>query len=229
VTTAQPPIGQTAGTEDYSVKDMALAAFGRMEMGIAEHEMPGLMALRVKYGKDKPLAGARVTGSLHMTIQTAVLIETLVALGADVRWASCNIFSTQDHAAAAIAAVGVPVFAHKGETLAEYWDFTCRALTWPDGGGPHLIVDDGGDATLLIHRGYYGEKDPSILDEPTDNKELTIINALLKRLQGERPGCWQRVAETWQGVSEETPRASSTTSTAAGNRWSTASAGPPTS
>jgi len=204
VTTAQPQIGQSTGNEDYKIKDLSLADFGRTEMEIAEHEMPGLMALRAKFGKDKPLAGARVMGSLHMTIQTAVLIETLVELGADVRWASCNIFSTQDHAAAAIAAAGVPVFAYKGESLEEYWAFTFRAMTWPDGSGPHLIVDDGGDATLLIHRAYYAEKDPGILDEPTDNKELAIIDRMLKQIQIERPGHWAAVAADWQGVSEET-------------------------
>src|SRR5512137_1123150 len=139
--------------------------------------MPGLMSTRRKYGPAKPLKGARVMGSLHMTIQTAVLIETLRELGANVRWASCNIFSTQDHAAAAVAAVGVPVFAYKGESLEEYWEFTLRALTWPDGSGPQLIVDDGGDATLLIHRGYAAEDDAAILEEPTDNKELQIVNA----------------------------------------------------
>src|SRR5687767_8324623 len=148
--------------KDYVVKDIELADWGRKEIQIAEHEMPGLMATREKYGKDKPLKGARVAGSLHMTIQTAVLIETLKDLGADVRWASCNIFSTQDHAAAAIAAAGTPVFAVKGETLEDYWDYTYRALTWPDGKGPNLLVDDGGDATLLIHRGYYAEKNPAI-------------------------------------------------------------------
>ncbi|NBB94572.1 MAG: adenosylhomocysteinase [Planctomycetes bacterium] len=191
-------------TTDRQVADMGLADYGRKEMSIAEHEMPGLMATRAKYGPDKPLAGVRITGSLHMTIQTAVLIETLVELGADVRWASCNIFSTQDHAAAAIAASGVPVFAWKGETLEEYWDCTYKALRWPDGSGPHQIVDDGGDATLLIHRGYQAEDDPAILDEPTDNKELQIVNALLKRVQTEAPQHWHKVADRWRGVSEET-------------------------
>ncbi len=162
------------------------------------------MATRRKYGPEKPLAGARITGSLHMTIQTAVLIETLVELGADVRWASCNIFSTQDHAAAAIAAAGVPVFAFKGESLEEYWDFTLRTLTWPDGKGPELVVDDGGDATLLIHRGYQAEDDPKILDVPTDNKELRIINAVLKQQLAARPRHWHDVVAAWRGVSEET-------------------------
>ena len=166
----------TTTTADFKVKDIGLADWGRREIDIAEKEMPGLMATRQKYGPMKPLAGARVAGSLHMTIQTAVLIETLVELGADVRWASCNIFSTQDHAAAAIAAAGVPVFAWKGETLEEYWWCTKQALTWPDGQGPNLIVDDGGDATLMVHRGHAGEEDSSILAEPTDNKELAIVN-----------------------------------------------------
>src|SRR6056300_2024330 len=160
---------------DYKVADITLAEFGRKEISIAEHEMPGLMATRAKYGPSKPLAGVKIMGSLHMTIQTAVLIETLVELGADVRWCSCNIFSTQDHAAAAIAAAGIPVFAWKGETLEDYWDCTLKALTWPDGSGPDQIVDDGGDATLLIHRGFEAEEDASILDEPTDNQELKVI------------------------------------------------------
>jgi adenosylhomocysteinase len=194
----------TAAAKDYHVADMGLADYGRKEISIAEHEMPGLMATRAKYGPDKPLAGVKIMGSLHMTIQTAVLIETLVELGADVRWASCNIFSTQDHAAAAIAAAGVPVFAWKGETLEEYWDCTYKALTWPDGSGPHQIVDDGGDATLLIHRGYQAEDDSNILDKPTDNKELQIVNKLLKRIQADDPQHWHNVAKDWRGVSEET-------------------------
>ena len=188
----------------YKVKDIGLADFGRKEIEIAENEMPGLMATREKYGPQKPLQGARIMGSLHMTIQTAVLIETLVELGADVRWASCNIFSTQDHAAAAIAEKGVPVFAWKGETLQEYWQCTKQALTWPEGKGPNLVVDDGGDATLVIHRGYSATKDPSILDEPTDNKELQIINDLLKETLKEDPDFWNRIVKEWQGVSEET-------------------------
>ena len=191
-------------TSDYKVKDITLAEFGRKEIIIAEQEMPGLMALRAKYGASKPLKGAKVMGSLHMTVQTAVLIETLVALGADVRWASCNIFSTQDHAAAAIAAAGVPVFAWKGETLEEYWWCTEQALTWPDGSGPTLIVDDGGDATLLIHRGFQAENDAKILDEPTTNKELQIINGLLKSILASKPGHWHKVAPGLKGVSEET-------------------------
>ncbi len=194
----------TTTNMDYKVKDISLADFGRKEIEIAEHEMPGLMATRKKYGAAKPLAGIKIMGSLHMTIQTAVLIETLVALGADVRWCSCNIFSTQDHAAAAIAAAGVPVFAWKGETLEEYWDCTFNALTWPDGSGPDQIVDDGGDATLLIHRGRAAEIDASILDEPTDNAELKCINALLKRVLAETPKHWHGVAVAMRGVSEET-------------------------
>jgi adenosylhomocysteinase len=190
--------------EDYKVKDIELAGFGRKEIEIAEKEMPGLMATREKYGPDKPLEGARIMGSLHMTIQTAVLIETLAELGADVRWASCNIFSTQDQAAAAMAEKGVPVFAWKGETLEEYWWCTKKALTWPDGKGPHLIVDDGGDATLLVHRGYYAEDNPGMLDEPTDNKELAVINATLKKTFEEDPKFWHKVVEEWKGVSEET-------------------------
>jgi adenosylhomocysteinase len=188
----------------YKIEDINLADYGRKEIDIAEKEMPGLMATREKYGPAKPLQGARVAGSLHMTIQTAVLIETLASLGADVRWASCNIFSTQDHAAAAIAAAGVPVFAWKGETLEEYWWCTLQALSWPGGKGPNLVVDDGGDATLLIHRGYEAEEHPGILDEPTDNKELSIVNALLKRKLKEDGQFWHRIVSEWKGVSEET-------------------------
>lgn len=195
---------QVAERMKHKIKDIGLADFGRAEISIAEHEMPGLMAVRERYGKDKPLSGARIMGSLHMTIQTAVLIETLAELGADVRWASCNIFSTQDHAAAAMVAAGVPVFAYKGESLEEYWQYTLLAMTWPDGKGPHLVVDDGGDATLLIHRGYYGEQDPATLDEPTDDKELKIINQLLKETQKDDPQYWQRLVADWKGVSEET-------------------------
>ena len=189
---------------DYKVRDISLADFGRKEIDIAQEEMPGLMATRAKYGPEQPLKGIKISGSLHMTIQTAVLIETLKALGADVRWASCNIFSTQDHAAAAIAAGGTPVFAWKGETLEEYWECTYQALTWPDGSGPQQIVDDGGDATLLIHRGVAAEDDASILDEPTTNEELKIINKLLKRELARDPQHWHKVAAAVTGVSEET-------------------------
>jgi len=188
---------------DYRIKDIELAGWGRREIEIAEHEMPGLMAIRKKYGPSKPLAGARIAGSLHMTIQTAVLIETLVELGADVRWASCNIFSTQDHAAAAIAEAGIPVFAWKGESLEEYWWCALQALSWPDGKGPELVVDDGGDATLLIHRGYRAEEDASILDE-AENPEMEIINRTLRECLGERPNFWHGVLREFRGVSEET-------------------------
>ncbi len=191
-------------SSDYFVKDISLADFGRKEIDIAQKEMPGLMATREKYGPSKPLAGARVMGSLHMTIQTAVLIETLVELGADVRWATCNIFSTQDHAAAAIAKAGVSVFAFKGETLEEYWDFTKKAMTWPDGNGPTLIVDDGGDATLLVHRGYFAEDNPVILDEPTDNKEFAIVNATVKASLVKDNTFFHRIVKSIKGVSEET-------------------------
>ena len=189
---------------DYIIKDISLADFGRLEIGIAEKEMPGLMATREKYGKEKILKGAKITGSLHMTIQTAVLIETLKELGADVRWASCNIFSTQDHAAAAIAKSGIPVFAFKGESLEEYWDYTLKALTFPDGNGPTLIVDDGGDATLLLHRGYQAEDNPAILDEPTDNKELQIVNEIIKKRIAEDNGYFHKTIANLKGISEET-------------------------
>jgi len=188
----------------YKVADIGLAEWGRREIEIAEKEMPGLMATREKYAPLKPLAGVRITGSLHMTIQTAVLIETLVELGADVRWASCNIFSTQDHAAAAIAARGVPVFAWKGESLADYWWCTMRALTWPDGKGPQLIVDDGGDATLIMHQGYYAEEKPENLDQPTDNKELREVYKQLKIRRQENPRWFHEAVAEWRGVSEET-------------------------
>ena len=197
-------VTQNKALSDYKVKDITLAEWGRKAIQIAEHEMPGLMATRAKYGPSKPLKGARVMGSLHMTVETAVLIETLVELGADVRWCSCNIFSTQDHAAAAIAAAGVPVFAWKGETLEEYWWCTKQALAFPGGKGPQLIVDDGGDATLLIHRGYAAENSAAILDEPTDNQELAIINQLLKATLKEDPQRWHKVVKDWKGVSEET-------------------------
>src|SRR5580693_2449060 len=192
----------------YKVADMSLADWGRKEITIAEHEMPGLVSIRNKYAAGKPLAGVRVTGSLHMTIQTAVLIETMVALGADVRWASCNIFSTQDHAAAAIAAAGVPVFAWKGETLEEFWWCTNEALTFPDrnGGflGPQLIIDDGGDATLLIHKGYELENGDKWVDSPSGSHEEDVIKALLKKVHAERPTHWHDVVKEWRGVSEET-------------------------
>ncbi|MGC9323199.1 MAG: adenosylhomocysteinase [Desulfomonilia bacterium] len=186
------------------VSDIALADFGRREMAIAEHEMPGLMSVREKYAPDQPLKGARITGSLHMTIQTAVLIETLKMLGADVRWASCNIFSTQDHAAAAIAQGGTPVYAWKGESLEDYWACTLAALSFPGEKGPNLIVDDGGDATLMVHRGYQAEDQPSLLEEPAKNRELAIINAVLKKKYEEDPGFWHRIARDIRGVSEET-------------------------
>lgn len=188
----------------YKVADMKLAAWGRKEIEIAEKEMPGLMALRARFGHEKPLKGARISGSLHMTIQTAVLIETLAELGADVRWASCNIFSTQDHAAAAIAAAGVPVFAWKGETLDEYWWCTKQALTFPDGSGPDLIVDDGGDATLMIHKGFDIEKNPSLLSLPVFNAEEKALMASLQETYTENPRHWHRAVESWAGVSEET-------------------------
>jgi adenosylhomocysteinase len=189
---------------DYKVADITLAEFGRKEISIAEHEMPGLMATRAKYGPSKPLAGVKIMGSLHMTIQTAVLIETLVELGADVRWCSCNIFSTQDHAAAAIAAAGIPVFAWKGETLEDYWDCTWNALTWPDGSGPDQIVDDGGDATLLIHKGLELEKGSDWVNSPSGSHEEQVIKELLKKTLAEKSGHWAKVAEGVVGVSEET-------------------------
>ena len=190
---------------DYKVADISLAEWGRKEIAIAETEMPGLMALREKYGKDKPLQGARITGSLHMTIQTAVLIETLVELGAQVRWCSCNIFSTQDHAAAAIAAAGIPVYAWKGETLEEYWWCTEQVLTWPDAGAPNMILDDGGDATLLVHKGYEYETAGAVPDpQPGDNEEWTEILKVLKRNFERDPQKWHKAAESIQGVTEET-------------------------
>lgn len=191
-------------TMPYKVADMSLAEWGRKEIEIAEHEMPGLMAVRRKYGPQKPLEGVRVMGSLHMTIQTAVLIETLVELGADVRWCSCNIFSTQDHAAAAIAAAGVPVFAWKGETLPEYWWCTAMALSFPGGKGPQLIVDDGGDATLLIHKGYKAENDTSTLDYEPSSYEEEVILGTLRTILAEDKDKWHRTVAEWKGVSEET-------------------------
>jgi adenosylhomocysteinase len=188
----------------YQVKDISLAEFGRKEIEIAEKEMPGLLAIREKYSAEKPLKGARITGSLHMTIQTAVLIETLTELGADVRWASCNIFSTQDHAAAAIAASGIPVFAWKGETLEEYWWCTAQALSFPGGKGPNLIVDDGGDASLMVHLGYKAEKTPEILNRKPANREEAIIMATLKDILSNEPDKWQRTVSELKGISEET-------------------------
>ena len=188
----------------YKVKDISLAEFGRKEIEIAEKEMPGLLAIRKKYSAEKPLKGARITGSLHMTIQTAVLIETLRELGADVRWASCNIFSTQDHAAAAIAQAGIPVFAWKGESLEEYWWCTAQALSFPGGRGPNLIVDDGGDASLFVHLGYKAENDPSLLDKKPVNREEGIILSALKELQASEPGKWHKAVKDLKGISEET-------------------------
>ena len=189
---------------EYKVADLALADWGRKEISVAEHEMPGLMSIRKKYATGKPLKGVRVTGSLHMTIQTAVLIETLVDLGANVRWASCNIFSTQDHAAAAIAAAGVPVFAWKGETLEEYWECTYRAISHPGGKGPELVVDDGGDVTLLIHKGHELEEGSDWVNTPSSSHEEEVIKALLKRIHAENPRRWHELVKEWRGVSEET-------------------------
>jgi adenosylhomocysteinase len=189
---------------DYKVADISLAEWGRKEIEIAEHEMPGLMAIRQRYAPQKPLQGVRISGSLHMTVQTAVLIETLKDLGADVRWASCNIFSTQDHAAAAIAKAGIPVFAWKGETLEEYWECTWNALTWPDGKGPQLVVDDGGDATLLIHKGYELEEGSDWVNTPSKSTEEQVIKNLLKKVKAENPFHWHEVVKEWRGVSEET-------------------------
>jgi adenosylhomocysteinase len=195
----------TLNVTDFKVADLSLAEWGRKEISIAEHEMPGLMAIRRKYAQEKPLAGVRVTGSLHMTIQTAVLIETLVDLGASVRWASCNIFSTQDHAAAAIAAAGVPVFAWKGESLEEYWWCTWQALAHPGGLGPQLIVDDGGDATLLIHKGYELEEgNAEWVNSTGGSQEEQIIKNLLKQIYSERPTAFHAIVKDWRGVSEET-------------------------
>ncbi len=191
-------------TEQYKVRDINLADFGRKELDIAEHEMPGLMAVREKYAASKPLEGVRIMGSLHMTIQTAVLIETLTALGASVRWASCNIFSTQDHAAAAIAKSGTPVFAWKGETLSEYWNCTWKAMSFPNEQGPQLIVDDGGDATLLIHRGYEMEEGDNWVNTDSESEEEAVIKALLKRIATETPGIFHRWLPELKGVSEET-------------------------
>jgi len=190
-------------TADYKVKDMSLADFGRREIAIAEIEMPGLMATRAEYGKTKPLKGARIAGSLHMTIQTAVLIETLKELGADIRWASCNIYSTQDHAAAAVAAAGIPVFAYKGETLVEYWEYTHKIFEWADGGAPNMILDDGGDATLLVHLGMQAEKDEKVLAKPTSEEEEVLFAAIKQRLKS-KPGWYSKLGASIKGVSEET-------------------------
>jgi adenosylhomocysteinase len=199
MTTTQP----TLATE-YKVADLSLADWGRKEIDIAEHEMPGLMSIRKKYAVDKPLTGVRITGSLHMTIQTAVLIETMVDLGASVRWASCNIFSTQDHAAAAIAMAGVPVFAWKGETLEEYWDCTLKAIAHEGGKGPQLVIDDGGDVTLLIHKGYELENGSDWVNTPSESHEEQVIKNLLKKVYAENPKYWTGVVAEWKGVSEET-------------------------
>ncbi|HEV3448490.1 MAG TPA: adenosylhomocysteinase, partial [Gemmataceae bacterium] len=189
---------------DYVVADISLADWGRKEIAIAEHEMPGLMAMRRKYSAGQPLKGARIAGSLHMTIQTAVLIETLQALGAEIRWVSCNIYSTQDHAGAALAKRGTPVFAKKGETLEEYWDYTHRLFTWNDGGTPNLILDDGGDATLLIHLGCEAEKDPSILGRKAESEEESVLLASIKGTLADQPHFYSKVAKNIIGVSEET-------------------------
>src|SRR5215204_3006508 len=189
---------------DYKVADISLAEWGRKEIEIAEKEMPGLISIREQYAPSKPLAGVRITGSLHMTIQTAVLIETLVELGATVRWASCNIFSTQDHAAAAIAAAGVPVFAWKGETLEEYWDCTWKAIVNRDGKGPQLVVDDGGDVTLFLHKGYELEEGSDWVNSASGSHEEKVIKDLLKEIKGENPFRWHEMVKEWKGVSEET-------------------------
>ncbi len=191
------------GQPDYKVADLSLADWGRKEIRIAETEMPGLMAIRQEYASRKPLSGARITGSLHMTIQTAVLIETLVDLGAEVRWASCNIYSTQDHAAAAIAASGIAVYAYKGETLEEYWDYTHRIFEWPDAKPSNMILDDGGDATLLLHLGTDAAKDPSVLSNPKSEEEICLFNSIKRQLQKD-PGFYERNLKAVIGVTEET-------------------------
>ncbi len=203
MSTAQQPTIKTDNTPDYHVADIGLADWGHKEIRIAETEMPGLMAIREEYKDEQPLKGARIAGSLHMTIQTAVLIETLRALGADVRWASCNIYSTQDHAAAAIADQGIPVFAFKGETLEDYWEFTHKIMEWDNGGTPNMILDDGGDATMLITLGAKAEKDPSVLDNPTSEEEEYLFASIKKRL-AEKPGWYSNVLKNIQGVTEET-------------------------
>src|SRR5436305_14079015 len=204
MTAAAKKTAKKAATHDYVVKDIGLAEWGRKEIAIAETEMPGLMATRAEFGPKQPLKGARICGSLHMTIQTAVLIETLTSLGADVRWASCNIFSTQDHAAAAIAAAGTPVFAVKGESLTEYWDYTHRIFEWADGGAPNMILDDGGDATLLIHLGLRAEKgDVKFLDTASNEEEEVLYAAIKQRLK-DKPGCYAENAAAIRGGTEET-------------------------
>ena len=200
----KPTLAAVAPFSDYVIADISLAAWGRKEYKVAETEMPGLMAMRHEFGAAQPLKGARITGSIHMTIQTGVLVETLQALGAEVRWASCNIFSTQDHAAAAIAVTGTPVFAWKGETLEEYWDCTLDAVTFPGGKGPELVVDDGGDVTLLLHKGYEMEQGSDWVNSKSDSHEEQVIKNLLKRTASERPGFWTNAMKDWRGVSEET-------------------------
>src|SRR5688572_5647785 len=196
-------MSKTLSTGDFKVADLSLAAFGRKEIELAEHEMPGLMSVRREYADAQPLKGARITGSLHMTIQTAVLIETLVALGAEVRWASCNIFSTQDHAAAAIAATGVPVYAWKGETLEEYWWCTEQVLLWPDGGGPNMILDDGGDATLLVHKGTEFEKAGAVPDPASaESEEFRVVLSVLQRSLQEDSERWTKIGQGIKGVTE---------------------------
>jgi adenosylhomocysteinase len=201
---SRAPVAKNGSAADFKVKDLSLAEYGRKAIDIAEQEMPGLMSIRRKYAATKPLQGVRITGSLHMTVETAVLIESLTTLGASVRWASCNIFSTQDHAAAAIAKTGVPVFAWKGESLEEYWDCTFRALAFPNDQGPQLVVDDGGDATLLIHKGYELENGDGWVNKPSSSHEEDVIKNLLKRVAKERPRFWHGVVKDWKGVSEET-------------------------
>src|SRR5271169_3001279 len=201
MSTATKP--KAAATADYVVKDIGLAEWGRKEISIAETEMPGLMATREEYGLEQPLRGARIAGSLHMTIQTAVLIETLTSLGANVRWASCNIYSTQDHAAAAVAAAGTPVFAVKGESLKEYWDYTHRIFEWSDGGMPNMILDDGGDAALLMHLGLQAETTPNVLDHPGNEEEDVLFAAIRERLV-QKPGWYSKMAKAIRGVTEET-------------------------
>src|SRR3712207_5675651 len=194
----------TKKTNDYKVADISLADFGRREIDIAEQEMPGLMSIRKKYAASKPLQGVRITGSLHMTVQTAVLIETLIELGGDVRWCSCNIFSTQDHAAAAMAKAGVPVFAWKGETLEEYWWCTNQAISFPDGKGPQLVVDDGGDVTLFIHKGYELEEGSDWIDTEASSHEEKVIKDTPREIKAENPYRWHEMVKEWRGVSEET-------------------------